>query len=330
MWVFGIRGRSGFSSNNTAEDVTKGIDGTGLTAIITGSTNGIGLETARVLALRGVHVIMAVRNVRAGEKVKAELLAKMPDAKIDVMALDLNSQSSIRKFVELYISSSLPLNILVNNAGINAPPFTLSEDGIEQQFAVNHLGPFLLTNLLLDTMKNTANESGIEGRIVNVGSALHAYGYKEGIRFDKINDEESYNPTDAFGQSKLCTMLHTLELARRLKEEGINITANSLHPGIVATNNMKNHGTLNKFMLVAGKLVFKNVQQGASTTCFVALNPKVKGVSGEYFMGNNLKHIKATTSMAKDPELAKKLWDFSINLTQPQAQNQIQAQLQPN
>ncbi|KAK1374829.1 short-chain dehydrogenase TIC 32, chloroplastic-like [Heracleum sosnowskyi] len=322
MWVFGIRGKSGFSSNNTAEDVTKDIDGTGLTAIITGSTNGIGLETARILALRGVHVIMAVRNVKAGEKVKQELLQKMPDAKIDVMALDLNSQASIRKFAEQYISSSLPLNILVNNAGINAPPFALSEDGIEQQFAVNHLGPFLLTNLLWDTLKNTASETGIEGRIVNVGSALHAYGYKEGIRFDKINDEESYNPTDAYGQSKLCTMLHTLELARRLKEEGINVTANSLHPGIVATNIMKNRGAINKFMLVAGKLVFKNVQQGASTTCYVALNPNVKGVSGEYFMGNNVKSLKATNSMAKDPEMALKLWGFSLSLTQAQPKAQ--------
>lgn len=318
MWIFGLRGRSGFSSNNTAEDVTKGVDGSGLTAIVTGSTNGIGLETARVLALRGVHVIMAVRNVKAGEKVKTELLRKMQDAKIDVMALDLNSQASVRKFAQEYISSSLPLNILVNNAGINAPPFTLSEDGIEQQFAVNHLSPFLLTNLLLDTMKNTASESGIEGRIVNVGSALHAYGYKEGIRFDKINDEESYNPTDAYGQSKLCTMLHTLELSRRLKEEGINITANSLHPGIVATNNMKNQGSVSKFMLVAGKLVFKNVHQGASTTCYVALNPKVTGVTGQYFMGNNLKSLKASSTLATDPELAKKLWDFSMSLTQSQ------------
>lgn len=322
MWVFGIRGKSGFSSNNTAEDVTKDIDGTALTAIITGSTNGIGLETARVLALRGVHVIMAVRNVKAGEKVKQELVEKMPDAKIDVMALDLNSQASIRKFAQHYISSSLPLNILVNNAGINAPPFGLSEDGIEQQFAVNHLGPFLLTNLLWDTLKNTASETGIQGRIVNVGSALHAYGYKEGIRFDKINDEESYNPTDAYGQSKLCTMLHTLELARRLKEQGINVTANSLHPGIVATNLMKNRGAINKFMLVAGKLVFKNVQQGASTTCYVALNPNVEGVSGEYFMGNNVKSLKATNSMAKDPEMALKLWDFSLSLTQAQPKPQ--------
>ncbi|MEI4872596.1 SDR family NAD(P)-dependent oxidoreductase, partial [Klebsiella pneumoniae] len=100
---------------------------------------------------------------------------------------------SIRQFAKAYISSGLPLNILVNNAGIMAPPFTLSKDNIEQQFAVNHLGPFLLTNLLLDTMKNTARECGKQGRIVNIGSELHRFGYKEGIRFDKINDKASYN-----------------------------------------------------------------------------------------------------------------------------------------
>ncbi|WOG90227.1 hypothetical protein DCAR_0209470 [Daucus carota subsp. sativus] len=317
MWIFGLRGKSGFSSNNTAEDVTEGVDGSALTAIITGSTNGIGLETARVLALRGVHVIMAVRNVKAGEKVKEDLLKKMKDAKIDVMALDLNSQASIRSFAEEFISKSLPLNILINNAGINAPPFTLSEDGYEQQFAVNHLGPFLLTNLLLDTMKKTASESGIEGRIVSVGSAMHAYGYKEGIRFDKINDEASYHPPNAYAQSKLCTMLHTLELAKRLKEGEINVTANVLHPGIVGTNIFKNRGALNKFMTVAGNIVFKNIQQGASTTCYVALNPKVKGISGEYFVGNNIS--KSATAMAKDPEMAKKLWELSEEMTKPKS-----------
>ncbi|XP_063942434.1 short-chain dehydrogenase TIC 32, chloroplastic isoform X2 [Daucus carota subsp. sativus] len=318
MWIFGMKGRSGFSANNTAEDVTKGIDGSGLTAIVTGSTNGIGLETARVLALRRVHVIMAVRNVDAGEKVKQHLLEKMANARIDVMALDLNSQAAIRRFVEEYISKSLPLNILINNAGINAPPFTLSEDGIEQQFAVNHLGPFLLTNLLLDIMKKTASESGIEGRIVNVGSAMHAYGYKEGIRFDKINDEASYNPSDAYGQSKLCTMLHIVELSRRLKEEGVNITANSLHPGIVATNSQKKQGPIGSKYSDLRASPIGVLNQGASTTCYVALNPKVAGISGEYFMGNNLKSLKGSTSLAKDPELAKKLWDFSLSLTRPQ------------
>lgn len=312
MWIFGFNGESGFSARSTAEQVTNGVDGTGLVAIVTGSTNGIGLETARVLALRGVHVIMAVRNVKAGEKVKEDLLKKIPGAKIDVMELDLNAQSSIRNFAKEFISRGLPLNILVNNAGIMAPPFTLSKDNIEQQFAVNHLGPFLLTNLLLETMKNTASQCGKEGRIVNIGSELHYYGYK-GVRFDKIDDKESYNANSAYGQSKLCNTLHCVELARLLKEEGANVTANSLHPGVIATNISQNSGLLG-FVLGIGQILMKNVGQGASTTCFLALSPKVNGVSGEYFADNNL--AKAS-KIARDPEVAKKLWDFSLELTEP-------------
>ncbi|KAL8114606.1 hypothetical protein AgCh_021459 [Apium graveolens] len=244
MWICGLNGKSGFSARSTAEQVTKGVDGKGLVAIVTGSSNGIGIETARVLALRGVHVIMGVRNCKAGEKVKEAILKKIPGAKIDVMEIDLNTFASIRKFAAAFIATGLPLNILVNNAGIMSPPFTLSKDGIEQQFAVNHLGPFLLTNLLLDTMKTTARNCGKEGRIVNIGSELHKFGYKEGIRFDKINDKDSYVPNSAYGQSKLCNTLHCLELTRQFKEEGVNITANSLHPGLIATNISQNSGIL--------------------------------------------------------------------------------------
>ncbi|KAL1834800.1 hypothetical protein ACET3Z_004451 [Daucus carota] len=312
MWIFGLNGKSGFSARSTAEQVTKGVDGTGLVAIVTGATNGIGLETTRVLALRGVHVIMGVRNVKAGEKVKGEILQKHPGSKIDVMEIDLNSQASIRKFAAEFIATGLPLNILINNAGIMAPPFTLSKDNIEQQFAVNHLGPFLLTNLLLDTMKKTASECGKEGRIVNVASELHRYGYKEGIRFDKINDKASYNPNSAYGQSKLCNILHCVELTRRLKEEGANVTANSLHPGVIATNIAQNSSLLGCIFGCA-QIFLKNVPQGAATTCFLALSPKVNGVSGEYFMDSN--KAKAS-SMARDPELAKKLWDFSLTFTE--------------
>ncbi|KAL1825133.1 hypothetical protein ACET3Z_011911 [Daucus carota] len=311
MWLLGFNGPSGFSARSTAEQVTKGIDGTGLTAIVTGASNGIGIETARVLALRGVHVIMGVRNVKAGNKVREDILKNIPNAKIDVMEIDLNSMASIRKFASEYISSGLPLNILVNNAGIMAPPFTLSKDNIEQQFAVNHLGPFLLTNLLLDTMKKTAATSQKEGRIINVSSELHRYGYKEGIRFDKINDESSYDGNLAYKQSKLCNLLHTNELARRLKEEGVNITANSLHPGVIATN-LISHMTLLSWVSTIAQYVTKNIPQGAATSCYLALNPKVNGVSGGYFMDSNQAE---PGSLAKDEELAKKLWNFSLELT---------------
>ncbi|XVF51468.1 hypothetical protein PTKIN_Ptkin04bG0187600 [Pterospermum kingtungense] len=262
MWIFGWKGPSGFSASSTAEEVTQGIDGTGLTAIVTGASSGIGVETTRVLALRGVHVVMAVRNVDAGRNVKEAILKEIPGAEIDVMELDLSSMASVRKFASEYQSSSLPLNLLINNAGVMATPFMLSHDNIELQFATNHLGHFLLTNLLLETMKNTARESNKEGRIVNLSSEGHRFAYSEGIRFNKINDESGYYCWYAYGQSKLANILHAKELARHLKEEGVDITANSLHPGaIITTNLMRHHGFFNSIGNMFGKYFLKSIPQ---------------------------------------------------------------------
>ncbi|PPD93944.1 hypothetical protein GOBAR_AA35789 [Gossypium barbadense] len=239
------KGASGFSAYSTADDVTQGIDGTALTAIVTGASSGIGVETARVLALRGVLVVMAVRNLDAGRNVKEAIHKEINGAKIDVMQLDLSSMASVRKFASEFQSSTLPLNILINNAGVMATPFMLSHDNIELQFATNHLGHFLLTNLLLDTMKLTARESKREGRIVNLSSKGHRIVYGEGNPFDHINDESGYFPRFAYGQSKLVNILHANEFSRRLKDEGVEITANSLHPGsIIMTDLMRHHGLI--------------------------------------------------------------------------------------
>ncbi|KAL6544115.1 Short-chain dehydrogenase TIC 32, chloroplastic [Orobanche gracilis] len=314
MWIVGRKGASGFSACSTAEEVARGIDGSGLTAIVTGSSSGIGAETSRILAARGVHVTMAVRNVDSGKKVKETIIKEIPDAKIDVIELDLSSFASVRKFAQQYNSSSLPLNLLINNAGVMAPPFMLSQDNIELQFATNHLGHFLLTNLLLDKMKKTARESHKEGRIVIVSSEGHRYVYREGIRFDKINDSASYNTIFAYGQSKLANILHGNELARRLKEEGVEITANSLHPGAIATNLLRHHGIIEGIVNWVGKYFLKNIPQGAATTCYVALHPQINGVSGQYFADSN---IAKASQLASDTELAKKLWNFSLKLTEP-------------
>ncbi|XP_014505414.1 short-chain dehydrogenase TIC 32, chloroplastic-like isoform X4 [Vigna radiata var. radiata] len=234
MWPFKRRGVSGFSWSSTAEEVTLGIDATGLTAIVTGASSGIGAETARVLALRGVHVIMAVIDMMDAFNVKDSILKQFPTAKVDVMKLDLSSMASVHHFADQFNSTSLPLNILINNAGICACPFMLSKDNIELQFAINYLGHFLLTNLLLENMKKTARESKIQGRIINVSSMGHRFTYPNGILFDKLNDPSSN--WRAYGQSKLANILHVNELARRLKEDGVDITANSLHPGATVTN----------------------------------------------------------------------------------------------
>ncbi|KAG7016861.1 Short-chain dehydrogenase TIC 32, chloroplastic [Cucurbita argyrosperma subsp. argyrosperma] len=293
MWFLSRTGPSGFSASSTAEEVTEGIDGTGLIAIVTGASSGIGSETARVLALRGVRVVMAVRNVATGRKVQEAIVKENPTAKVDTMELDLSSMASVRNFASNFNSSGLPLNILVNNAGVMASPFLLSKDKIELQFATNHVGHFFLTNLLLETLKKTATESKKEGRIVNVSSRRHQFSYREGIRFDKINDPSGYNGLSAYGQSKLANILHASQLARQLKEEGVNITANSLHPGAIPTNLFRYHGLIN------------------ATTCYVALHPQMKGISGQYFADGN---VAKASSQANDSELAKKLWDFTQKL----------------
>ncbi|KAG6384322.1 hypothetical protein SASPL_155873 [Salvia splendens] len=336
---FGRRGPSGFSACSTAQDVTQGIDGSSLSAIVTGASSGIGQETARVLALRGVDVIMAVRNVESGKKVKETILKESPKAKIEVMELDLSSLASVRKFASEYNSLGLPLNLLINNAGVMATPFMLSQDNIEMQFATNHLGHFLLTNLLLENMKKTANESGKEGRIVIVSSEAHRYTYREGIRFDKINDSSSYNSMLAYGQSKLANVLHANELTRLFQvingsptnyglaltsyelyvpgrfnmaaEEGVKITANSLHPGAIATNLLRHHGIIEGLVNWVGKYFIKNIPQGAATTCYVALHPEVEGVSGKYFLNSN---VGQPSNLSSDIQLAKKLWDFSLKM----------------
>ncbi|KAG6754528.1 hypothetical protein POTOM_042569 [Populus tomentosa] len=313
MWFFNRNGSSGFSSSSTAEEVTRGVDASGLTAIVTGASSGIGTETARVLALRGVHVIMGVRNMASGREVKDALVREIPAAKVDVMELDLSSLASVRKFASEFNSSGRPLNLLMNYGD------TIHALQRQHRATVCNKSPgysfchFLLTNLLLDTMKKTARESDIEGRIVNVSSEFHRYSYPERIRFDNINDQSGYKRFLAYGQSKLANVLHANELTRRFKEDGVNITANSLHPGVIATNLFRHNTSLatdnpiRVFLKSLAGLVLKNVQQGAATTCYVALNPQVKGVSGEYFSGCNL---AAACSESRDAQLAKKLWDF--------------------
>ncbi|KAD6796449.1 hypothetical protein E3N88_07345 [Mikania micrantha] len=309
--MFGLKVPSVFSRFSTAEEVTQGIDGSGLTAIVTGASSGIGTETARVLALRGVHVVMAIRNMSAGRKVKEAILKQNPTAKIDAMELDVSSIASVNKFASDYKSLGLPLNILINNAGILATPYMLSEDKIELQFATNHVGHFHLTNLLLETMKRTAHKSSKEGRIVNVSSRRHQFSYPEGIRFDHINSQSGYNALSAYGQSKLANVLHTNELARRLRDDGAEITANSVHPGAITTNIFRYHGFFRGLANIFGKFVLKNVHQGAATTCYVALHPQVKRMSGMYFSNCN---PCAASSQANDAQLAEKSWNFTANL----------------
>ncbi|XP_021730053.1 short-chain dehydrogenase TIC 32, chloroplastic-like [Chenopodium quinoa] len=314
MWFFGRKNSSGFSASSSAKEVTHGIDGTGLTAIVTGASSGIGAETSRILALRGVHVIMLDKNMAAGTKVRNKILEKTPSAKVDIVELDLSSMASIRNFASEFKSLNQPLNILINNAGVFGCPFTLSQDNIELQFAVNYLGHFLLTHLLLDTMKNTVLESGIQGRIVNVSSIFHLFTYRKGILFYELNDPSRYSRCAAYGQSKLAKILHVRELAKQLKDDGVNIIANAVHPGYVYTKIVKSNrlvDAVNTLSRPINYFLTKDIPQGAATTCYVALHPQVKGISGEYF---NDCDLAKPSKLAQDNTLARKLWEFSMEL----------------
>ncbi|ONK57995.1 uncharacterized protein A4U43_C09F6630 [Asparagus officinalis] len=314
LWNWPWRaGSSGFGSSSTAEQVTEGIDADNLTAIVTGATNGIGKETARVLALRGAKVIIPSRTLESGTKVKESLLEQNPSAKLQVLEMDLSSLHSVDSFARSFSSSNKHLNILINNAGIMACPFQLSKDGIELQFATNHLGHFLLTKLLLEKMKATAKATGIQGRIVNVSSVAHKRSDGSCFDLDKINDKSRYKPFGAYSHSKLANILHANELSRRLKEEGANVTANSLHPGVIMTNIVR-YLNLNGVIISLGTMAkpfLKDIPEGAATNCYVALHPKVTNVTGKYFVNCD----EATpTSAARDAGLGKKLWDLSEGL----------------
>ncbi|KAH8942071.1 hypothetical protein BDL97_14G079100 [Sphagnum fallax] len=301
--------QNSFSSKSTAEDVTANIDLQGKTILITGATAGIGKETARVLAKRGGHIIIGVRNIQKGEAVKEEILKETPSAPFDVLELDVSSLASVRKFAEDFKSRDFPISILINNAGAIFGKFELSQDGLEKNFATNHMGQFLLTNLLLETIVATAEKSGEEGRIVNLTSDSHKLVGKKGIPYDKLNDAKSFHPFTAYPVSKLANILHANELARRLQERGVNVTANSVHPGIVHSNFLQDTSIpFISWVIPLVSLLAKNNSQGAATTCYVTTSPDLKGISGKYF--HDSKESKVTKP-AQNMDMAAALWKFS-------------------
>ncbi|KAL3675171.1 hypothetical protein R1sor_025119 [Riccia sorocarpa] len=294
-----------FGASSTAEEVTAGADAWGLVAVVTVGTSGLGLETLKTLALRGVRVFLAARNMERAAEVRAEILLKMPAGKIDLLQIDLSSLLSVRRAAKEFLSLNIPLNLLVNNAGMTTNKFRLTEDGIEEQFATNYLGPYLFTQLLLNKMKATASECGREGRIVNLSSMAHKSSYKMGMSFKTLRTSDGYDWLASYGQSKLAVVLHTKELSKRLRDEAANVTINSVDPGAISTNLLREVGTAIKlFSAVYVGLLGKDISRGAATQCYVSLNPAVNGVSGEYFEDCK---VSTPSAFALDSELAKKL-----------------------
>ncbi|KAF7134213.1 hypothetical protein RHSIM_Rhsim08G0175400 [Rhododendron simsii] len=311
-YLAGIAGPSGYGSNSTAEQVTQdsssslfSLPNSQLTAIVTGATSGIGAETARVLAKRGVRVVIPARDLKRAGEVRERIQKESPKAEIILLEIDLSSFASVKRFCTEFLSLGLPLNILINNAGKFSQKLEFSEDKMEMTFATNYLGHFLLTELLLDKMVDTATNMGIQGRIINVSSVLHNWVKKEHFCFTNLLNPNNYNGTRAYAQSKLANILHAKEIARQLKGRNARVTVNAVHPGIVKTGIVRDHK--DSLFFFASKLL-KTSAQGASTTCYVALSPKTEGVTGKYFADCNETNC---STLANDESEAQKLWKQS-------------------
>ncbi|KVI06281.1 short-chain dehydrogenase TIC 32, chloroplastic [Cynara cardunculus var. scolymus] len=307
-YLAGIAGQSGYGSKSTAEQVTEHCSSLppNLTAIVTGATSGIGAETARVLAKRGVRIVIPARDLRKAAQVKENIQKEHPKAEIIILEIDLSSFASIKKFCSEFLFLGLPLNILINNAGKFSQKLEFSEDKFEMTFATNYLGHFLLTELLLEKMIETATQTGVQGRIVNVSSVIHGWVNKDHFSFNRMLQPKYYNATRAYAQSKLANIMHANEIARQIKERNANVTINAVHPGIVKTGIIRDHkGVITDSLFFVASKLLKSTSQGASTTCYVALNSKTEGMSGRYFVDCNESRC---STLANDDSEAHKLW----------------------
>ncbi|KAG8638792.1 hypothetical protein MANES_14G062800v8 [Manihot esculenta] len=271
-----------------------------------GATSGIGVETARVLAKRGVRLVIPARDLKKAAEVKETIQKETPKAEIMIFETDLSCFASVKRFSSDFLALGLPLNILINNAGIFSQNLEFSEDKIEMTFATNYLGHFLLTELLIEKMVETAEVTGIQGRIINLSSVIHSWVKRDSFCFNQMLNPKNYNGTRAYAQSKLANILHAKEMARQLKARNARVTINAVHPGIVKTGIIRAHKGLitDSLFFIASKLL-KSTSQGASTTCYVALSPQTEGVSGKYFADCN---ESSCSALACDESEAQKLW----------------------
>lgn len=277
----------------------------GKVVIVTGCNTGIGKETAMELARRGGRIYMACRDAARCEAARLEIIERTQNQNVFNRTLDLASLSSVRQFSERFLAEEERLDILINNAGIMATPRKLTVDGFEQQFGVNHLGHFLLTNLLLERLKSSA-----PSRIVVVSSAAYICGR---INKDDLNSEKHYSKfLGAYCQSKLANILFTRKLAEMLRNTGV--TVNCVHPGIVRTElgrySISTHWFNAIWLRIFGCFV-KTPKAGAQTTLRVALDPALEKCSGDFYADSTSLPL---LPKAKDKEMAEWLWKESEKL----------------
>ncbi|GER91777.1 short-chain dehydrogenase [Dictyobacter vulcani] len=279
----------------------------GKVCLVTGANGGIGKVSALELAKLGATVIMVCRNRSKGEEAQAEIKRISGNQNVDLLTADMSSIASVRQLAQEVTAKYPQLHVLLNNAGRMNNKREVSVDGIESTLASNYIGPFLLTNLLLDLLKASA-----PARIINVSSTAHKMGK---INFDDLQAEKNYRGFPVYGNSKLALTLFTYELARRL--EGTGVTVNNLHPGVIASG-FFGTGLLGRL----GRLVMLTPEQGAQTSIYLATAPEVTTVNGKYFE----KSKQSTSSkISNDEQLGKRLWQVTEELIAQKSSQTVNA-----
>ncbi len=290
----------GFNRKSTAEQVTEGLDLSGKTIVITGVNSGLGLESMRVLCLRGAHVIGLARTV-----FKARAACQRVEGNATPVVCELSDLNSVKAAGAIIRGMGMPIDVLITNAGIMAPHQLSHAHGLEMQFATNHMGHFVLIQHLLEQVK-----SADAGRIVILSSAAHNMTVKGGIDFDNLDASHGYSPWRFYGQSKLANLLTARHMARQLKDSGVKV--NSLHPGVIQTNLTRNaRGLVMTLMGFFAKPLEKTVAQGAATQCYVAVNPEAADITGEYFSDCA---VAKSSGPGRNELLAEELWNQSLQL----------------
>ncbi|MDD9266188.1 SDR family oxidoreductase [Paenibacillus sp. GCM10023248] len=270
--------------------------------MVTGANSGLGKATAISLAKQNARVVMVCRDPHRGELAKEEIVKESGNPNIDLLICDFSALSNVRRLAIEYSNNYDRLDVLINNAGIITRERQLTQDGYEMQFGVNHLAPFLLTNLLLEQLKMSK-----AGRIVTVSSLGHFYGK---IHFSDLHFSKRYRFFKAYAQTKLANILFTYELARRL--EGTGVTANSLNPGEAKTNiSVYTEGGFAQFLTTLFTPFLKTPEEHADTSVYLAMSHEVEGITGKYFSKRKIVKSKSATY---DRKMASRLWEVSAEM----------------
>lgn len=279
----------------------------GKRVLITGATNGIGVQAALDLLKLGADVTIVGRDDAKTRRVCAELKTSSGSDKVDMLIADLSAMDEVRRIAAEFRSKHDRLDVLLNNAGAVFSNYQQSVDGYEMTFALNHISYYLLTHLLLDILLGTAKEQG-EARIINVSSSAHR---NATLRLEELRDESGYSFMNSYGASKLMNVLFTYELARRLEDSAVSV--NAVHPGLVDTGFGHNTGRLWSALIKAAQKLFGiSPEKGAETLVYLASSPDVAGISGKYW---NEKQQKRSSDNSCDREQQTRLWKYSAEAT---------------